>query len=152
MITQEKLKELFDYHPDGYLINRVRRGRTALAGKRTCREKVKSYRQVAINGKPVREHILIWIWHYGTQPDTIDHIDFDRLNNKIENLRSVTHQQNIRHGSGRQAGITYPKGKKKPHVKITVNDKSIHVGVFNTYEEALEARLKAERIYWWANA
>jgi hypothetical protein len=148
LFDQKLLWTLFDYHEDGYLINRVTRGRSAKAGKRTCKEVVKSYRQVRLFGKPYREHVLIWVWNYGYWPDYIDHIDHDILNNKIENLRSVTHKQNIRHGSGRQAGIYFNKSSGKYQVGIYIDNRKKHIGSFNSYDEALEARLKAEKDFW----
>lgn len=145
------VREYFDYHPDGYLINKITRGRTALAGRRTCKVDVKQYRQVVFFGRILREHILIWIWHYGVWPDNIDHIDHNRLNNKIENLRSVTHKENIRHGSGKRSGVFFDRKRNNYNAHIYVDCKRKHLGVFKTYEEALERRLQGERELWQVN-
>lgn len=148
MITQQFLKELFDYHPDGYFINKITRGRSAKAGNRTCKENVKQYRQVLLFGYPYREHVLIWIWHYGQWPDVIDHIDRDPLNNKIENLRSVSHRENIRHGwVDKQRGVS-PWKNGKWIARIYSMNKNIHLGIFNTYEEAVAKRKWAEQEVW----
>ena len=105
------------------------------------------YRQVEVDGVGYREHTLIWLLCKGEWPEVIDHIDHDIHNNKIENLRSVTHKQNIRHGSGRQAGIFKAKNGRF-HAAIYVDCVKKHLGCFDTYQEALNCRLKAEEEYW----
>lgn len=147
-ITFERACELFDYHSNGYLVNKVDRGRTAKAGQRVGRPKVKSYRQVQIDGETYREHCVIWLLCTGTWPDVVDHIDHDITNNRVENLRSVRHKDNIRHGSGRQAGLFQSKENGKWQAGIYVDCKRKHLGCFETYEEALSARLKAQEEYW----
>ncbi len=88
MVTQERLKELFDYQ-DGALIRR----RTGLRVKCSPVEGHR-YLRVFIDGKPRSLHRMIYLWHYGYLPKTLDHIDGDRANNKIENLREATQHQN----------------------------------------------------------
>lgn len=149
-LGQDLLRELFDYHEDGYLVNKIDRGRTAKAGHRAGSKKdIKSYRQIRLNGKPYREHRLIWMWHYGEWPSgVIDHIDHDRHNNRIENLRDISHKNNIRHGNSRQAGIYFNESNGRWHARITVNCRSQHLGCFSSYEEALSCRKQAEKELW----
>jgi hypothetical protein len=149
VITQEIVKELFDYHPDGYLVNKVTRGRVARAGKRTCKEEVKNYRQVRLFGKSLREHVLIFLYHHGYLPKLIDHIDGNRFNNKIENLQPISHKENIRKTTrGAFYGVRYHSGSGKWRAKITVDDKSKHLGCFNCFGHALSARRNGEKFYW----
>lgn len=144
---QELLRELYDYHPDGYLINKIHRKRSGI-GQRACSVNVKYYRALGFRGRMVREHVLIWVWHYGEWPDVIDLIDHNKLNNKIENLRNVTHKINSRHGNGIQRGISIIEKSGKYRSRITVDDRTIHLGCFDNYEDALSARLKAEKELW----
>lgn len=148
MLTYERLAELFEYHEDGYLVNKVDRGRTAKVGRRVGTKGTKGYRQVRVDSKQYREHRLIWLLATKSWPDNIDHIDHDKSNNKLGNLRSVTHKENIRHGSGRQAGLFLSKESGKWLAAIYVDCKKKHLGSFLSYEEALVARLKAEKEYW----
>ena len=74
-ITLENLHEYFEYHADGYLVNKKDRGRTAKAGRKTCKDVRKNYAQVLLNGRPEREHRIIWALHHGYWPNVIDHID-----------------------------------------------------------------------------
>ena len=87
MVTQERLKELFDYQ-DGALIRR-KGGRSAVIAMG-----VKRYERVSVDGKIQALHRMIYLWNHGHLPKTLDHIDGDRANNKIENLREATQQQN----------------------------------------------------------
>lgn len=143
-----RFRGLFEYHEDGYLINRTERcKRHAKKGDRVGANRNNiNYRQVRVDGKNYREHVVIWCVVKGCMPEIIDHIDHNRLNNKIENLRSVTHKQNIRHGSGRQAGITRKGNKFLAAIRVDYVRR--HLGTFKTYDEALIARKKAEEELW----
>ena len=148
IINLENLHEFFEYHPDGYLINKKDRGRTAKSGQKTCSPNRKSYSQVILNGKPEREHRVIWALHKGYWPTVIDHVDGNKLNNKIENLEEVDHKTNIRRASSKKAGVRFDTRLNKWTAKITVENRTVHVGVFLTKEEAVVARLEAEKKYW----
>ena len=150
-VTLENLCEYFEYHKDGYLINKKARGRTAKIGQRTCGENVKTYRQVLLNKVPTREHRIIWALHHGYWPLVIDHIDGDRLNNKIENLQDVDHKTNIRRASASKCGVYFHKTLKKWAAKITVMNKSVHLGLFENEVEARKARDAAELKFWGFN-
>jgi hypothetical protein len=74
----------------------------------------------------------------------LDHIDGDRSNNRIENLREATVSENGRNASGwRNRLHKLPKGvirdKKKFNARIKIHYKSIHLGNFSTPEEASQA-------------
>ena len=75
----------------------------------------------------------------------VDHIDGNRINNSITNLRIVNNQQNQ---WNKKAVKGYCKGyKHKYQAQISVNFKQIHLGCFNTKEEAHVAYKKAKLIY-----
>ena len=94
----------------------------------------------------VREyaHRLIWFMHNGTIPEgaEIDHIDMDKSNNRIENLRAVCrsgNQQNRRH-----KGYFKETRSGKFRAEIKLNGKSKHLGLHNTEAEARTAYLTAK--------
>jgi hypothetical protein len=102
MITQSKLHDMFEYRDDGNLIHRY----TVQGGKRkgdvAGSPHNAGYRQITINRKKHLIHRLIWCYHYGEVPDQIDHINGERSDNRIENLRECSYSQN--HGNKRMNG------------------------------------------------
>ncbi len=98
MISQKELKRLFKYNKKtGELIRKVTRSHNAKKGSivgSVRDEGHTSYKRLYINKKTYYIHRLIWLYMTGVWPDQIDHIDHNGLNNKWNNLRSVTNKQN----------------------------------------------------------
>ena len=86
-------------------------------------------------------------------PKFIDHINGKRSDNRIENLRAVTKPENFRNMCLRSdnksgcPGVTFHKASNLWHARITVDKKIISLGYFKKHEEAIEARLKANKCY-----
>lgn len=105
----------------------------------------KIYHYVYFGGKKWRAHRLAWFLTYGEFPDFIDHIDEDGTNNRLSNLRQATKAQNNHNTSSRKLGSTQLRGvtedihRRKFQARISVNNKTIHLGRFNTADEAHEA-------------
>lgn len=95
----------------------------------------------------IRAHRLAWFLHYGKLPkNVIDHIDGNTSNNKVENLRDVTIQQN--HFNRTTAkGYTWAKNRNKFVAYINVDCKVKFLGYFDTKEEAKVAYLEAKKKY-----
>lgn len=107
------------------------------------------YIVLSIKGKKynLRGHRLAWYLHYGELPKNfIDHIDGDRANNKIENLRDVTVQENNFNFSLAK-GYYWQKKDKKFIAQIQVNKQWIYLGRHNTEEEARNAYLEGKKKY-----
>lgn len=109
------------------------------------------YYQVMINGVKYLVHRLIWLLLTGDWPiNFIDHIDGNGRNNKPENLRDVTQQDNLRNQrkSSRNTsgftGVTWDKSVNKWKASVTVNKSYKHLGHFNTPEEAYKVRRAEE--------
>lgn len=106
------------------------------------------YKSGFINGVAVKAHRAAWAFHYGEWPSLhLDHINGDRSDNRICNLRTVTPKENARNAairvdntSGHQ-GVNWVKRDKRWHARI--GDRSI--GYFGTREEAIKARKVAEK-------
>lgn len=152
MLSQQELHELFEYR-DGQLIwkkDRKRGGAKAgeTAGQSTLRPMIR------IGGITRRAHILIWIMFYGQIPDgyEIDHRDTNKQNNRIENLRLATRQQNLFNRkvfSKTQSGFKgVSKDKNVWRAQITINYKTVHLGSFSTVKRAaLAYQQKATEIH-----
>ena len=140
-LTQDLLKEMFDYR-DGCLINRYTRGPRAVAGSVAGgKNSSTGYWRIGINGKSYQLSRLIWIWHHGDIDDTkvMDHINGDIDDNQIENLRLCTHMEN--EWNKAVIGVRFEKGKWRARYKH--NKKSHHIGMYDTKEEATAAYLDA---------
>lgn len=141
-LTQERVKELFDYdYENGCLLRKEdNHGRIV---NRPCGHKSAAYGYVGIDGKSYRVHRVIWLLVYGTWPEhEIDHIDQNKLNNRIENLRPTTRSENMRNikmhrdNSSGYPGVSWDKKAWKFRADIRADNKNIYLGYFNTAEEA----------------
>ena len=98
MLTQEQVKELFDYDPEtGDLVWRVKRGTHGVAGKIAGGlDHHHGYFRIRIDGKLYRTHRIIWLYVYGAWPvNDIDHVNGLRHDNRICNLREATRAENM---------------------------------------------------------
>ena len=134
--------EIFEYR-DGKLYNKVRRGTTGLIGKEAGTKRKDGYRQVKVNGKYKQSHIVIWEMHNGKVPKglELDHINRNRGDDRIENLRAVTRSVN-QHNKGGIGVHRSKRAKARPYVAyIKNNQKFITIGSYGTYCGALMARM-----------
>ena len=135
IISISLLNELFEYK-DGNLYRKINRGKKWFAGQQAGRLHPNGYRYVSINKINYLEHRLIFAMHHNYFPENIDHIDLNKSNNLIKNLREVTHQENCYNRPIRKdnisgiAGVTWSKEYKKWTVRIAVNGKRLFLGRF----------------------
>ena len=100
--------------------------------------------QYAISSLPNNKklHLHRFVLGYEGECD-VDHIDHNGLNNKKENLRIVSHADNIRNQKINRKGIKRVSSGRY-QVTITQNYITKYLGTYDTYEEALQARINAE--------
>jgi hypothetical protein len=91
-------------------------------------------------------HQFAWYWINKECVDYIDHINGIKDDNRICNLRSVTHQQN-QHNRKTNKGYCFCKKGNKYRTTIKLNYKTINIGYFNTEQEARNAYLEAKEKY-----
>jgi hypothetical protein len=91
-------------------------------------------------------HQFIYYLEYGRLVDNIDHIDGNTSNNKIDNLREISHQKNM-FNIKKSKGYYFNKTMNKFIAGIKVDYKRKHLGSFDTPEEARQAYLDAKKIY-----
>ena len=112
------------------------------------------YLHGSIMGKDVLAYRVIWALHYGAWPEhQLDHIDNDRANNRISNLRDATNSQNHMNKPASSAnnsgfkGVDWSKKDKVWRARIKVRGKQIHLGHFSCVNEAAKAYAKASTVY-----
>ncbi len=93
----------------------------------------------------VKAHQFAWYFTYSSVPNIIDHINGDTTDNRIANLRDVTPQQNS--FNTKSKNYSYHKRVKKWNVQICKDYKKIHIGYYNTEEEARVAAIEAKNKY-----
>lgn len=155
-VTAERFRELLDYDPQhGSLIWRHRAPETfktrraysvwmaRFAGKVAGIKGKDGYRRVCIDGSDWLAHRIAWaIAHNRNIVSMIDHINGDKDDNRLLNLREATRSQN---GSNRPAprnntsgrkGVVWARRHKKWVAQIVVRGKYFHLGYFDDFDEA----------------
>lgn len=146
MYNYENIYEIFI---NGEIKRFFKNGNTLIMKQRNDKDgyKIIGLRKRGEKKELFKIHRLI-AFHFIPNPDNkkfIDHIDGDRTNNSIENLRWCSHQENMlnkKNYGAYKKGVTFNKNKKFIS-QITVNKKQIYLGTYETEDEAAEAyRLK----------
>lgn len=107
------------------------------------------YRRIRINGEAILAHRIIFFLETGLNPDIVDHMNGDTLDNRIQNLRSADDRKNQSnryvHRNGKLVGAEYRKRNGTWSARITVNKKRYNIGVYKTELEAHHAYLAKGR-------
>ena len=104
----------------------------------------RGYRVIKILGQKYKAHQLVFLYHYGYIPKFIDHINNNKIDNRIENLREATRAQNNQNAVIRKdnkcgvKGVCYDKKTKKWLAQLQHNKQKIREK-YDTFEEAKEA-------------
>lgn len=152
MITQSKLKELVSYEPETGLFRllKYRLGTTRKIGDCLGSCTKAGYLETCIEQKRYYLHRLAFLYMNGELPNgVVDHRNRDKTDNRWVNLSCGTQQDNMendvlprKHGTLGYRGVY--KYKDKFRAKIVHKGKQIHLGTFDTLEEAANVYLKAK--------
>lgn len=142
LLSAQDVRQFVEYNPDTGVVQKKLSVKTR-------------YKTITVLGQTYPEHWIAWLLHTGDWPKLpIDHINGDRHDNRICNLREVTGQENSQnqrkaHRSNKSTGVLgvsrRPSGKFD--ARLQVNGRNLHLGTFATVEEASAAYLAAKRAH-----
>lgn len=116
----------------------------------------KGYLQGRILGECLLAHRLMWALATGAWPkEQIDHINGDRTDNRLLNLREFSAAENARNrkrpnGRDGKVGVSWEKKTRKWHARIKVDGKNINLGRYHDFAVAVAARRDAEKQFGFA--
>ena len=166
--TPETLRKLLSYDPDTGLLTWKRRPLEMFAGERAGKiwntrlcgkpaftsDTRNGYKQGMIFNKRYLAHRVVYATHHGAWPvNQIDHINGDKSDNRIANLRDVTNAENGRNtqipsnNTSGHMGVAWDSRKCKWRSYIRAQGKNRHIGYFTDIEDAIAARAAAEVKY-----
>jgi hypothetical protein len=152
-LTAEYVRQIFEYNPiTGILIWKIKPAKYINPGTKAGNIDSRGHMTVRIRGKGYLIHRIAWLYMTGSWPDQeIDHIDRNRANNSWANLREATSTQNQYNSSKHKdnttgfKGVCYHKRDRKYTAQIMKSGKLLHLGYFNTPEEASKAYNEASK-------
>lgn len=139
------LRELFDYHDDGFFVRRVRTGpRTSVGQEVRGFLRKDGYRVIAFAGKKEYLHRAVFAWHHGYYPAIVDHKDRDQENNRIKNLREAdpvlsSQNQGPNHNSSTGIKGVFPYRNGQFFAQVNRNRVCTYLGIFDSLAEAQKA-------------
>ncbi len=112
------------------------------------------YIMLSIKGKKILAHRVAWLFVYGELPiGNLDHKNRNKSDNRIENLRSATYEQNAQNRSKNSRntsgykGVTWHKRDKRWQSAITVKGKVMHLGYYTNAKDAHASYVEASKKY-----
>lgn len=146
------LKSILEYNYETGIVSNTVNRKCVIAGKEAgYTDKRTGYKTINIGNKIYPYHRVAWALYYSKWPDKcIDHIDGNPSNNRVDNLRDVSHRENMRNRkvpnnnkSGIQ-GVSLRKDTGNFEAYITSDTGRIHLGHFKNFFEACCARKSME--------
>lgn len=150
-LDADRLRLLVSYDPETGEFRRIVRAGARPAGSLAGTRTKRGYVQIGACGAFHLAHRLAWLWTHGEWPASdIDHLNGDKSDNRIANLRAVTKSENMQNfraarkdSTSGLLGTSPSKGKWQ--AKIQVDGKTRHLGTFSTAEDAHRAYVSAKR-------
>ena len=152
-IPVEQILKRYSYDPVSGKFTRLKKTPTQPAGS-VVMHGVMPYCRIGCGGRFYLAHRVAWAIVYGSVEGNIDHIDGNKTNNAISNLRIAAqdiNSQNIRFSKKNSKtgllGAHFNKKQNAYNAQIRANGKIIHIGSYKTAEAAHRAYLEAKRIF-----
>lgn len=152
-LESEALRELYDYNPDtGNFFHKAKRRGVSNLDKPVGTVD-NDYSRIRVNNKLQRAHRMAWMYENGPieEGNIIDHIDHNKLNNALENLRSITKAENSKNlsmpknNTSGTAGVYLDRDKWR--AKVVSDNKANYLGTYADKIDAIRARSSALKEY-----
>lgn len=151
--SQARLRELMDYDPaTGVLSWKQHPNRTDLNGRVCGAARKGGYLACSVDGYKFAVHRLIYKWMTGEEAVIMDHINGKPADNRWHNIRSVTPQENnlnqrlMANNKSGSCGVFYHEKQNRYHATVRIDKRSIHLGSFESEDEAKAARKAANKL------
>lgn len=155
-LTAERLRELVHYDPDTGIFTRLTDRGGYKAGEVMGATSHRGYMKIGVDMRRYYAHRLAWLYVYGEMPKVVDHISGDTSDNRIANLRNVDQATNLRSivrpnkvNTSGYRGVS--RKRNKWTAALSLNNKRIGLGVFETREAAHAAYVEGKRRYHLVN-
>ena len=158
-LTQNRLKELFNYDPATGLFTRLKTvGNIANIGDTAGTLDFYGYIVIKIDGKSYKRSRLAWLYVYGYFPEIyMDHINRNRTDDRLCNIRHASSQCNARNAKTKNnntsgvTGVHFRKDTDEWVARININYRRLSLGKYKQFHNAVLARLTAEFCLNWSS-
>lgn len=142
-----------EYSKDGKLVWSRTKGRS-IQGNEIGWVSKHGYREMQLDNQRKKVHHVVWFLHTGQWPTMLDHINGNRLDNRIENLRTCSSQENARNTAGWKnrelPRNVYSTQYGKYRAALCIGGKFKQIGTFDTIDEADKAATTAREVNYGA--
>lgn len=154
-LSLEALRSRLSFEPDTGVFRWLTTQGGVTVGSPAGNLNSSGYMVVGFSGLKIRQHRLAWLFNFGAWPSgTIDHIDGDKKNNRIANLRNVPHRvnkQNMRVATASNSlgvlGVYWSERRVGYMASVSTDGKQKRKGPFSTIERAQAAYLELKRLH-----
>lgn len=150
-LTQSYLHECFTYGGTGHLYWKIKKGIYKPGDRAGSVGDI--YSKIKLDQKTYKVHRLVFLFFHGYLPVEVDHIDGNKDNNRIDNLRAATREQQgyntktpVTNKSGVK-GVSWNASHNKWEARLKCNNKKLFLGYFKELDEAREVIRKARELY-----